>query len=577
MIFAMRLSDREQLKVARDLVRSGDFSKPQIDSVLAEVRRVSDRLKTKTKRSLLEESDYLLSLCLLSEVGDYEERYEEAAEIIQAAAKEVRVLVGGTLMNNYEGLKLYCQRIWVLIHFANAQYRREERDDAAELLQLCQNSLDEKLPLHPDWESEDPRLSKDRVPSNPYNLRSRLAYSMALVNRQSGGLDEARKLYGRAMKLQYYRLAFKTQKGSGDKQVEEKCTQYFIAKCLFGLGNIALRSGDLNRADGSLAAARSLLQATNCRLHQNYASLLEAQALRSRARPGANLSGLLHRLGRLIDDLRDFPSYQLRARIESARTNLLGGYEDPLALGDALKQINEVFDQFDHRGGPRNWRVWLSHARIVKSRILIRQTAVRPFNDAENVRTIAAARTLCSEVVSAKVAGTIETSLMVEGYIALAEVEMEHFRNSTARLDYGPAESSLAKAAELGDNPMTKGVCYLYLARIAARCGDTKNAVNRFLTWEQYHERRIENGFVLDLAEKVQSEVYRLQGAFILDAKDFPMKYGEICHRLHAWMLEGARKGLGDKFSKDAPDYLGISRSTFYNWQSETRGKKGGP
>jgi tetratricopeptide (TPR) repeat protein len=557
--------DHATLARLRGLLMQGDFVELKNINAIPILKKISERHAKSDgqKRGVDYQIDRLQALCLRSELEDYWGAAENASGAISFDAHDLLATLPSARPMAVAHKALYFQMIWLLVHWAHASYRKGDLGKADEVLALCESELQKVLPT-PVGHTGIPTSATDA--DWPYGLISRLAYSKARVARQRGDLKEARGLYTKALETQYRRLEQKAIKHSGDKLRlvrEQAHTTYVVAKCMgFGLAWIALKSGELARAHASLGAARALLRTTNDTIHKGYVDLLYAQTLRAKATD--DNQGLLEAQSILRELLkttfRYARGYEVRARVELARTCYLLGRSNPEDLKHAKHEIDSLI-----KGVPRSNRPWRFYTGILKSRILRNESLFAPPLMRHRLLKHA------SKLAQAGVSGMPgpELSIGVIARIELAEVHIEMARQSSTMGHLDKAEHLLMEAMEKGSgNPLDVGVCHLHLCRTASRGGDVARAIHQFRQWQQY-AGLIENGFALTLAREVQEEVFRGDQAFVVRADDGPFKYWKEDQNFRMWLLKQAKDHLGERFGQEGPNYLGIARGTFFKWRKD--------
>jgi hypothetical protein len=551
-----------------DLVRSAQFNHPDLASLQTFVEQRGATLATRpaSERTRAEQIEYLKCLCVASEVHDYFGRYDDAGSTIATEFPRALAFMRDRRSLRGDEKKLFKQVVWLVVHQAHVEYRKSRHDAARQLLGECEEALNRQLVI------EDEEASPGGQPA--YDIRCRVAYSQARVERQLQNLEEARGLYAAAIEFQYRRMesVLRSNKTQAEKDHEQRCSNYMIAKALgLGLGWISLKSGQLKRAHATIAAARALIHSTGDVILKGYADLLFAQALRARAGTNATalgqpikiLKGLVH------GPLKNHDQYRTRAQIELARAYHLLSCSPQLRetepAAEALSMAKETLArlQAEAKAHPS----WTIFAKVLMSRILCREARKEKDNSRQADLLTEAARGAMEAFDEARNTG--EKAFQVQSLMAQADVLLETAKTIGDDAAVLAAEEKLRKALELArESPLDKAVCHLCLARVALRRGFASIASREFDLWLDC-KGQIEHGFALELAAEVEDEILRSRDVDFVFRERGGLNYNDLHDRLRRWLIERAHAKLGEDFANSLHNELGIAYQTGYNWRKE--------
>ncbi len=541
---------RKQIRVVLDEVRGARFELGQIDR-LRQIRETMERVWTSRIGSwpddveyMETEIQYLLCVCLLSEIQDHFGLYSPAYQVILQSGElcyDSFATISGPL--NRTAKKLLRQRCWTTSFYANARYRRGELRRSEDILLRSLEVLDQWLPIRRELGMADGETT--------FGVRARIAYSLGRNYLLLHQFPDARQRFTEAITNQQARLDRKLRLNE-EPAIEKVFATYFAGKCFaFGLGQVSIDAGELQRAMASVSLGRTLMETTDDTVHQAYAKILFTQIVRRSARRRSGQEEMLDAEKMLleVDQSGVFdnqPRFQFRLQLELSKVMLAAGNVDGAAVRvDKIRKIESL---------TKNQRL---QAEVQASRI---ERARGDFDEAFRLANEAVKKAGENEV-GAKAAG-----LIAEGEALRMRAEKTG-NDEAARQDYLSRASESFEAAHKLDkkNVQNRLACDLHLAYCAALARDSAKFHEHKEKWETFKRHHSpEDGFIQDLAQDVVEAGEKMLADFVLPTGT-PITYEEAHAQLRGWLSYTAMEHTQDV--DEAAKQLGVSRQTIYNWK----------
>jgi tetratricopeptide (TPR) repeat protein len=476
--------------------------------------------------------DELIRLKIYSmsaEIYDYAGEYAQAREAVEADARKSLLILQEPSAESLKNRKLLKQRVWILIHWALTFYRAHHYRKAKELLFLC----DETLKTH--LITEDDKCAW---------TQSRIYYCLGLVQRQTYDYKAARHWFTKSIELAWESFELKTANLVSTDVIYQRVrrlTSFYVAKSLaLGLAWTYYTEGSLEISSSLVRTARFLLAGTNESVILNYIKILSASILASQGRRQEAIETLMKAHKELNGC--NHHAYRIRAANELAVAYVHEFARDanPENRLKAVTYIEEVKQFSDVR--------WMANALVTESRLL---RALKDFKGAEK----AAAEAF-------KVGGD-QRFVKIDALIACGEARLELDKIKEACKDFQTAQR------EGLDNPKVQAVCHLHLARAYLQKGDYSLA-RRHQAEATRHLNNVDNAFVAHLAETVEGMLEKAAGAdFYIPFSISELHRREVERKLRGFLTKWAKHKAGGE--TEPWKMLGISKQTFYTWQSESK------
>jgi tetratricopeptide (TPR) repeat protein len=505
-----------------DCIVTGDFTKPL---------KVTLRFIRSAKFSRAPEIDRLRSKGVTLEIFDHLGRYDKVREVLgedgERCKEQISLLVHRPHPMLGSDVTLLKQRVWMVIHFGLAQYRRAAYREALQTFQLCQRVCEQF-----------------GAPGRKAQFSAavcRVQYCMGLVHRELFEYSKAKHHFTRSMSF-----AWRAPKGAGGA-----IAAFGHAKTLgLGLAWVHYIQGELELATPLLLAAKDLLSQYKEPLIHSYVDVIYASVERSaNGSDPVKLNDAIRILERShkVFERYGHEYYLVRAAhqlalayIQKARNHVAQGQNS-----DAFECAKRFLDEMRERShGSKRFECL---ALILESRIQRYQ------GKATEAASLAERALGLSEL----------TFTTVEALVAHGEAlfELGRLEQATARF-----EAALRQGE---DNPKIRAVCHLRLACTLARQGDTRRASKHFQRWRKSLRPKVSGAFLMELEQEAQRILSETKGDFIVAWNTANHDPEALERELHTFLVNWAQtKSENDA---EAAALLHISKQTLYNWKNAAK------
>jgi tetratricopeptide (TPR) repeat protein len=489
--------------------------------------------------------DEILALrlrAMASEVYDHAGRYGEAEEVIRSDGKRCERLLRNMVSSNSgvpQSLKerrLLKQRIWIVLHWGFVFYRSARFPEARSRFRLC-------------WHVAENYLTADKYRAN--GTFARIHYLLGLTDREVYDYHAAKHHF--AESIAYAWKALDEQENGVPKGRQAILTDLNIARCLgLGLAWVHYSEGSTTLAIPLLLAAKTILSIKEDKLITSYIDVVYASALRSDGgHDPVKLSDVMKLLykGYRVFRAKGHRHYTLRAAHQLARAYLQRARNARAQRASAVERKS------------------LRYARAYARRV------IHLAADLSDSRFACGARVIYSQI--ALQGGQL---LDAEDYarVALEEGYEDIFCRIEALIARGAARLALGNcsggcknfedALDVGgDNPKVAAMCHLLLARGYALSKNLRRSSQHWEEWQKLMPR-VNTAYMRKLADEATAARKRETTDFVIEWSSRKVDPRSEERRLHAFLVKWAK----DQTETDeaAISLLGISKQTFYNWQS---------
>lgn len=539
----------QELFEASRRLREANHSGEWKEQAVSQLEQFAQALTTRRPFSTEDEIYYLWSLCLQAEIHDYYGDYDLARLVLKATGPELEAKMNADELGvsartlKFSG-SLLRQQLWTLVFYAHCFYRDGRYKEAQDLLEnRIRGQLDRHLPLNTDEPS--------------YGLRARVSYSLGQVKRQQADIAGVREEFMKSIEFTRKRLLAKLDLHSKLEVVcqrEKRYSNYFLAKAFaFGLAWASYNSGELDRARTSAAAGCALLEATEDEVYKAYAQVMYAQILIAKTppiKPGQPNPPELQEAFSILQDLVEKPESALRripkflARAQYALAGALfasGQYDRAESLAKTI---------YESTAKGSRWHLDCAALRI---RILLRQEKIEE------------ARRCSDEFLDLVHEKNMPQNARAEALLCRAEVLLK----SKSNLEEIEKALNEAQALWVG-NPLATVLVHLHRARLHVLQKNASAAHHELSQWKA-SERRIEQGYVHELARDVANEIAGINNSFIITAQDMKGGYDSIEDDLKRWAIRLLYSQCGKDYLKNGNPQRILRKSprTIREWQQK--------
>jgi tetratricopeptide (TPR) repeat protein len=500
----------------------------------------------------------LRARCLISEVRDYAGQTAEAtACILEEGIKAIGTLKmllhqpALPLHWSPDDFKYLQQQCWACLHLGMAAfYRKQLYKKAHEIFMLVANIL-QRLHQH--------------LPC--LIVLSRSHYCLGLVAREQHRFYDAREHFSTSLEYAGRRLDQKHAVGQAIDFLE-----YNIGRALgLGMAWLAYSRAAIAEANGSIVAARLLLQDKGVRYIRAYVDIVHACAERSRAETVEQINNVIRLMQNALMELGDRDVllkrsaghivYALRATSELARAHLSAAriyakqkktVESKQHLQQALNYINLVRKSLRISSVQASARLPITDRRTYCN-VLI--TASRVLRERKNFR---GALALAERAAHYGMNGRFTK---IDSWIALGE---GHYYCQ----EYSKALECFLNVREdkrAQTNPKVIAVCDLHLARCHVALGQLERAQQILANWKGSGRLGGGNTFVRGLEAEINESLTNQEAPYSIPAKaDLTADFW--IEELKYWLATSALKRVGGTNDKAAANLIGKSKKTLHNW-----------
>lgn len=543
----------QELFEASRRLREANYSGHWKDQAISQLEQFAQALNGRRPFTTEDEIYYLWSLCLQAEIHDYYGDYDLARLVLKDAGPELEKRMnadelGVSSKTLVFSRRLLRQQLWTLVFYAHCFYRDGRYKEAQELLEnRIRGQLDRHLPLAPKANADEPS----------YGLRARVCYSLGQVKRQQADIAGVREEFMKSIEFTRQRLLAKLHLYPEFEVVrlrEKRYSNYFLAKAFaFGLAWASYNSGELDRARAAAAAGCALLEATEDEVYKAYAQVMYAQILIAKTppvKPGQANPPELQEAFLILKDLVEKPESALRripkflARAQYALAGALfasGQYDRAESLAKTIYESTEK--------GSR----WHLDCAALRIRILLRQEKIEE------------ARRCSDEFLDLAREKNTPQNARAEALLCRAEVLLKS-KSNLEEIDRALTE---AQALWVG-NPLATVLVHLHRARFYVLQNNATAAHHELSQWKA-GERRIEQGYVHELAREVAGEIAGIDNSFLITSQDMKGGYDGIEDDLKRWAIRYLYSQCGKDYLKDGNPQRILQKSarTIREWQQK--------